>query len=303
MNMKTRAGITLIEVLVAIFIMGVGMLAILVLFPVAALSMARAIRDDRASQCGQQAAALANTFDLRHDTAVLNQLNNATLPYSGGAAPQSDTPSYPVYIDPFGATQLGKLGGVMYRVAPSTSSFPISGTATQAERWFTLLDDINFLPTGKPSGASPERYGYYSWAYIARRPQHGRSLVDLTVLVYKGRSVSITDSERAFPSATTAAPTHIANSATLTITVAAGSEPELRPGGYILDTTYVPPPPPPAVATGGTVVGRAYQILDIQKSGTTWQLRMEQPQAHPITSIVVMENVIAAFEKGTGWRP
>lgn len=293
--MKTRAGITLIEVLVAIFIMGVGMLAILVLFPVAALSMARAIRDDRASQCGQQAAALANTFDLRHDTAVLNQLNNATLPYSGGAAPQSDTPSYPVYIDPFGATQLGKLGGVMYRVAPSTSSFPISGTATQAERWFTLLDDINFLPTGKPSGASPERYGYYSWAYIARRSQHGRNLIDLTVLVYKGRSVSVNDSERVF------VPAHTANSATLSITVTAGAEPELRPGGYILDTSYIP-----QTINGtqsGTVVGRVYQILDIQKSGTTWQLRMEQPQAHPITSIVVMENVIAAFEKGTGWRP
>ena len=47
---RTRPrGVTLTEVLVAIFIASLGLLALLALFPLGALSMAEAIRDDRAS--------------------------------------------------------------------------------------------------------------------------------------------------------------------------------------------------------------------------------------------------------------
>ena len=44
-----RQGVTLLEVLITIFIMGIGMLALLVLFPLGAVNMARALRDDRAA--------------------------------------------------------------------------------------------------------------------------------------------------------------------------------------------------------------------------------------------------------------
>ena len=54
---KKRAGITLIEVLVAIFIMGVGLLPLLTLFPLGAISMARAIKDDRAANIAEEAVA------------------------------------------------------------------------------------------------------------------------------------------------------------------------------------------------------------------------------------------------------
>lgn len=54
-----RAGITLLEVLAAIFILGVGLLALLVLFPIGALSMARAIQDDRAAQVAADAATFS----------------------------------------------------------------------------------------------------------------------------------------------------------------------------------------------------------------------------------------------------
>jgi Prokaryotic N-terminal methylation motif len=53
-----RFGITLIEVLAAIFIMGVGLLALLTLFPLGALSMARAVQDDRAAAIAADAASL-----------------------------------------------------------------------------------------------------------------------------------------------------------------------------------------------------------------------------------------------------
>jgi len=54
-----RPGITLLEVLVAIFIMGIGLLALLTLFPLGALEMAQAIQDDRAGKAAADAVALS----------------------------------------------------------------------------------------------------------------------------------------------------------------------------------------------------------------------------------------------------
>ena len=47
LTMDRRPGVTLIEVLVAIFVVALGLLALLTLFPLGALSMAQAIKDDR----------------------------------------------------------------------------------------------------------------------------------------------------------------------------------------------------------------------------------------------------------------
>src|SRR5688500_2647042 len=91
-----RRGITLLEVLTAIFIMGVGLLAILTLFPLGALSMARAVRDDRAAAAGANAASLAVAMDLRNDPAVVPALTAA--PPAPFAAPDPNGPGYPVLV-------------------------------------------------------------------------------------------------------------------------------------------------------------------------------------------------------------
>ncbi len=54
----TQAGTTLVEILVAIFVMGLGLLALLTLFPLGALEMARAIEDDRTAAIAVDAVAL-----------------------------------------------------------------------------------------------------------------------------------------------------------------------------------------------------------------------------------------------------
>jgi prepilin-type N-terminal cleavage/methylation domain-containing protein len=54
-----ESGVTLVEVLVAIFIMGVGLLALLTLFPLGALDMAQAIKDDRAAAIAADAVAFS----------------------------------------------------------------------------------------------------------------------------------------------------------------------------------------------------------------------------------------------------
>ena len=55
------AGSTLIEVLVAILVMGVGLLALLTLFPLGALDMAEAIPDDRTAAIAADARRLSDT--------------------------------------------------------------------------------------------------------------------------------------------------------------------------------------------------------------------------------------------------
>src|SRR5205823_2744195 len=107
-----RHGVTLIEVLAAIFVMGIGLLALLTLFPVGALSMARAVRDDRAAQAGANGAALAVAVDLRNDAAVSATLGGTP---NGWAPPDPNGPGYPIYVDPYyvllvGTTPLGASG-------------------------------------------------------------------------------------------------------------------------------------------------------------------------------------------------
>src|SRR5262245_45461526 len=99
-----RKGITLVEVLVAIFVMGIGCLAILAMFPLGALSMSRSIRDDRVGQAAANAKAAAIARDIRVNGTPLpfftnpNPVTNAPTHLDAGPG----DPSYPVYVDPIG---------------------------------------------------------------------------------------------------------------------------------------------------------------------------------------------------------
>src|SRR3954452_8343533 len=100
-TMTRRSGITLVEVLVAILITGVGLLSLLVLFPLGALEMAQAVKDDRTGHAKHNAAAFAsidwpNTLipgqasRLRTDPDVMNAMlapnaTPTTIPYPAGA--------------------------------------------------------------------------------------------------------------------------------------------------------------------------------------------------------------------------
>lgn len=77
-----RAGVTLVEVLVAIFIVGIGLLALLQLFPLGALEMAKAVKDDRTAAVAANAIALSQVGeDLLARTAEF-----VTVSLSNGSA-------------------------------------------------------------------------------------------------------------------------------------------------------------------------------------------------------------------------
>ncbi|HEX4613851.1 MAG TPA: prepilin-type N-terminal cleavage/methylation domain-containing protein, partial [Urbifossiella sp.] len=120
--MIRRPGLSLTEVLVALFIMGIGTIAILTLFPLGALNMAQALRDDRTTQSATQADAylrwyVQNAKDLPSTSPLfisnelfskaLNDPGSTTvskllIPVTGQAVP-----SYPVVIDPMGQLPRG----------------------------------------------------------------------------------------------------------------------------------------------------------------------------------------------------
>jgi hypothetical protein len=364
---RLRPAATLTEVLVAIFIMGIGLLALLSLFPLGALSMAQAIKDDRTAHAAKNAFAVAELFNIHNDPYVYPQAayqypQNALIsdgyvnPLPGVMPPLADPtkPSYPVYVDPYAFSFLGlnalqplgqtvgNTGGIgISRRSPALATnlgsmvFPISNQPTV--RWFTLLDDVsnfqdNAAPVLAPLPLPPvapfiqptvQRANRYSWAYMLRRPKSGDpTVVDVSVVVYSGRSLSILG-ETAYSTGVdpaTLAPTQGVrfdpSLKYVDVSFPVGQAPPVRRGSWILDATVVVPTNPPQPDPHGFF----YRVVEVTDLGTvaagTNAFRLElqtSPKAAsfvvqggnviPYGVLIVMENVVEVFDKGQGWKP
>src|SRR5262245_33735760 len=104
-----RAGITLTEVLVAIFVCGLGMMALMQLFPLGAMNMAQAIKDDRCGHCAANAAAILRAawrVSLETGGKIVDNtgklIDDPTLKNLETLLDQG-----PVFIDPVGYIQYG----------------------------------------------------------------------------------------------------------------------------------------------------------------------------------------------------
>ncbi|MBV9121765.1 MAG: hypothetical protein JO112_00215, partial [Planctomycetes bacterium] len=227
----------------AIFIMGVGLLAILTLFPLGALSMARAVREDRAAHIAANAASWANAVDLRNDTNIANALSTAP---SGGLPPNPDGPGYPVYVDPIyapgGYAGVGAAGGLLGNLAGATPGMTRTSPSFLAgqpaiARYFLFQDEIQFETTGQPAqpsgGGIVNRPNTYSCALLMRRPRSSSpALTELSVVVYANRGLDSLQGETAFATA------GAAGTNAVSITYPAGAKPTIRKGGWVLDTSY-----------------------------------------------------------------
>ncbi len=316
--MKHRPGITLVEVLVSIFIMGIGMIALLTLFPLGALNVAQALRDDRASQCATNANAFANAMDLRHDTNVVSNFTNQLTPLANrGLGYDPNGPSAPIYVDayygPSPGINAGSLGGVLTRVTPSYVT-----TTSGIDAWFSLLDDLTFSTTGLPTtngAAAPnttvERTGAYNWAYLLRRPRLGNaSVTDMTVVVYAGRVTQTTDGETLLTNAANQVSGAIGSNS-ITFNYNPATKPRIRNGSWIMDVTQ------DTYTYNNTnyTIPRCYfyrVVNAVENAGnTSFTLELQNtlkagtlcPTAVPTNSIVVMEKVIEVFDRGDGFIP
>jgi hypothetical protein len=322
--MKTpRKGVSLIEALMAIFVTAIGLLSLLVLFPVGAFRMAQAITDDRSAHLASNMFALVQAHNFRDDAT-----NEATI-FSGfqtgatgsPALTNGDAPSYPVYVDP-NRILPGSSGSIGATAAPlqvtpgilrvSVQSFNIA-TFGDARRWFSLPDDLTYSNDGPFAGLStdpnqspaltPGRDGTYTAAFMLRRPKFAvPSIVETTVVVYKNRPAI--GGENAYVLNSAVLPFDI-NSTEVQITPAAGQEaPPIRKGSWVLDATVLN-----AAGTAAEPHGFFYRVVNVTDNGggvVTIELANKPKMSttgNPNGVLVVMENVVEVFEKGPGWKP
>jgi hypothetical protein len=282
------------EVLVTLFITAIGLLALLALFPVGALSMAKALKDSRCAQAAYNAAAISAALGISGDPNVSSQFSGAA---SGGTLPTVASlsgPSYPVYVDPIGVS-LGSstIGSALPRCSPSFNT----STATYLN-WFTLADDFTFYLNGSttyPTGATTstaECERRYSWAYMFHQPVYQGGVVKTTIVVYSGRS-SLVLGETTYTGLTLSAGN------TITITPATpGIPPPLRNGGWILDATVTNSGAMPAEGPHGYF----YRVVGITDNGDgTYQLELETPLRLTTSGaygvVVLMDNVAEVFDR------
>jgi type II secretory pathway pseudopilin PulG len=332
--MQRRTATTLIEVLISIFIMAIGTLAILALFPLAVVKMSVAIKDDRAGHCAANARAIAEAQNIRFDTNVTPLFTN---PGGGSAAPFLDQPSYAVYADPIGmytysgpAFIAGTTGiprctlACIEAVVPNLLN-PSPTTATQQKaakitnilRWCVLPDEITFNPNGTASVVNgyADRESTYSWAWLLRLPKSGNPAdCEITVVVYNQRAlntaVPLAPKELAYQCSFVSDPisgNNVLNQVNLNWTTGT-PQPRVQEGGWVLDAS---------VLTTGTPSNatfyRVVSVGDIQTTGTGFAMTVElaQPLAgfsltptNPVQrpTIVVMDDVVEVFQSSGGWR-
>jgi prepilin-type N-terminal cleavage/methylation domain-containing protein len=332
--MNRRPGVTLIEVLVAIFVMGIGMLALLTLFPLGALSMAQSIRDDRVSAAAAQAAAIAQAMNVRNDSNVVTAFTTAP---TGFNAADPDGPGYPVYVDPYYANlSVGNLGAstgvtpglarcnVSFTSALGTAITKPTGPTSQAaltDRWFSLLDDLYLGTDGTATATAGQIYrpNTYTWAYLLRRPRSNAATdVELTVVVYRQRATQIAgDGESVYTvgvvGGSVAPPNPTAPSqgdaGVDILWASSGTRPNVKRNTWILDVTYEAGTTSTGTASG-FVHGQFYRIVNVTDSlnpPSGYQaltLELDPPLKHAnVKTVVVTENVAEVFYKGTGWQP
>jgi len=188
-----RKGITLLEVLMAIFIMGIGMVSVFAIFPVAALMMGQAIEKYQVNE-------VVNNTQSNFDTDALEFVKNQpTWIYSNGAvlnpALSGASPQY-LFLDQAAGPTRTLLGGV---TVAYINDFTIGGVSVSKnqinERYFTSNFDIELDESGRAATTPPASVGRYSVSFLLEKksPLDNPLPSRRYMLVYKGRSQTFSD--------------------------------------------------------------------------------------------------------------
>jgi len=228
--MQPRRGLSITEVLIAIFIMAIGMISLLALFPIGMIRMAQAIRSNRVALASGNAQSLLELqllrdarsnpwieHAIRREPALYDAMNNQYRFANSPALAQLHT--CPVYIDPIGSSlwqhlpsanpydqyqagdPLGRFAGLAVEptvpqanigIPRSYSSFAVPGAHRSVlYRWYTVEDDLTFTPSGLAVSNPVERERRISWAYLWRRPVWAEEAVaDVSLVLYNGRLIA-----------------------------------------------------------------------------------------------------------------
>ena len=177
------------------------------------------------------------------------------------------------------------------RVAPANAN-----TTSTAVKWFALLDDIQFDATGVPPATGLDRATNLTYALMYRRPLKESNVAELAVVVYHRRPLSAAASEPEYPATFTPA------NNTILIDATGRAIPKITPGTWVLDATVFTAPNP-------TANSYFYRIASVnQPAPNLYEVEVGTPLRGWGTAggngrLIIMDNVVEVFEKGTGWAP
>jgi prepilin-type N-terminal cleavage/methylation domain-containing protein len=312
-----RSGVTLIEVLVSIFVASIGLLALLALFPVGALSMKQALKDSRCAQLSLNATSLYRSRNIGQDPIVVASAGTLIFIDPIGLSLKGLSSSLPVANTGYPSIPRVNVSFVLFPPNP-LNLIPAPTSQQAAMQNFLLLDDIYFQPppaavgqanlSGLPNSPVYDRDPRYSFAYMVRRPSISQpSITEMTVVTYVGRSLAPsfgTFEENAYsPVAFNTATTQV------TVPYTQARPIKVKPGGWILDSTMLD-------ATGSQPEphGYFYRVVDVIDNGLsgppgTGSVTLDlqgpprQSSINPVNGapygvLIVLDNVGEIFEKG-----
>jgi type II secretory pathway pseudopilin PulG len=187
---------------------------------------------------------------------------------------------------------------------------------------FSLIDDMTFTSDGLPAdsagnaaGQNPsnptaiERQGRYSWAYMFQRVRNRpvqplpnqasasdtlRTQVDVSIVVYSGRSLDVPTDELAFLGYP---PTGGQLSGSRQVLLQySGAKPALRRGSWVLDASVFD--------SAGNInpQGKFYRVVNVEDGAGSLNIELQTPLATgPNTTprvFIVMANVVEVFQIG-----
>jgi type II secretory pathway pseudopilin PulG len=130
---------------------------------------------------------------------------------------------------------------------------------------FSLLDDITFKDDGTPDviGNRMQRQGRYSWAYMYRRVRNkdNRNQVDVSIIVYSGRSLDVPTDERQFYALSQ--PNSLISGSRSVRLAYTGAKPELKRGQWVMDGTMFDKNGVPFSQ------GRFYRVVNVEDGAPT----------------------------------
>ncbi|MBX9622196.1 MAG: prepilin-type N-terminal cleavage/methylation domain-containing protein [Gemmataceae bacterium] len=311
---RRRPGLSLTEVLVALFIMGIGAISILTLFPLGALNMASALKDDRTSQAALQADSLLRSYwasDVVGSPTNPDPFVNAfTDPDASGTADaQAGEPSFPVVLDPMGfVARSGPaqtwVTGLPASLLPRRNLRMVenAGAAKNnlALRTCSLLDGMGFDPARggdpyNPDSGVVDREYRYNWLWVIQLPRVGDSnTATLTVVVFDKRTHLFV------PNLAEAGLTATFTPGQSAVTVPTTQGVILAKGGWVMDGTILPASPGPL--TRHAQFYRIVSATDDAAGNTVLELdrpvrRLDGTTGQYTGTLVVLAGVSEVFER------
>ena len=180
-NAAPRKGLTLLEVLITIFVMAIGFLSVLTLFPLAARKVARGIDSDRATLMAGNAATSASILGFNNMAQLFANSELSQLPPQD---PRRLQPSSVVHVDPAGLFSGSGTFQGSYLMPSNQNQLPANW-----REWVVSQDELRFESNGLPEQGF-RRGERYSASYLFRRRQlNDPDSLECLIFVYTGRPI------------------------------------------------------------------------------------------------------------------